>query len=133
MAVFCGCDTTDRHHALFEKVSGPLFKTQSAALQQQNPVYATHEFDEKAVDSWPKDGTPPKVLLECCVHMADISTSNLDNAGTTMDQENKHAYFAFVECVEKTHQRRTKNQQLRPGRFCANVPKHLTFQRKRIL
>ena len=100
MAVFCGFDTNDRHHALFEKVSGSLFKKQSAALQEQNPVYAAHEFDEKAVDSWPKDGIP-KVLLECCVQMPDISTSNLDNAGTTMNQANKRAHFAFVECVEK--------------------------------
>ena len=69
VAVFCGFDATDRRHALFETVSSATFKEQAKALQQQNPVYAMHEFDEKAVDSWPKDGTPPKVLLECCVQL----------------------------------------------------------------
>ena len=50
-------------------MSAATFKEQAKALQQQNPVYAMHEFDEKAVDAWPKDGTPPQVLLECCVQL----------------------------------------------------------------
>jgi hypothetical protein len=69
VAVFCGFDTTDRRHALFETVCADKFKEESKALQQQNPVYAEAHFDEKAVDAWPQDGTPPKVLLECCVQM----------------------------------------------------------------
>ena len=75
VAVFCGFDSADRRHALFENVSAAAFKEQAKALQEQNPVYAMHEFDEKAVDEWPKDGTPPKVLLECCVQLpSEIAT-----------------------------------------------------------
>ena len=71
VAVFCGFDTNDRRHALFESVSAESFKKQAKALQQENPVYASHHFDEKAVDEWPKDGSPPKILLECCVQLPD--------------------------------------------------------------
>ena len=69
VAVFCGFDDTDRRNALFEKVSAKSFKEQAKALQEQNEVYQAVEFDEKSVDAWPKDGTAPKVLLECCVQM----------------------------------------------------------------
>ena len=84
--MFCGFDATDRRHALFETVSSATFKDQAKALQQQNAVYAASEFDEKAVDAWPKDGTPPQVLLECCVQLSseDPMHPDTEEAAVTM-------------------------------------------------
>ena len=84
--MFCGFDSTDRRHALFETVSAATFKEQAGALQQQNVVYAAKEFDQKAVDAWPTDGTPPQDLLECCVQLSSEDPMHPDEeeAAVTM-------------------------------------------------
>ena len=74
IALFVGCDPKIEH-GIFGKIDAMEFASDAAVLREVNEVYAQAHLDEQELGRWPKDGTLPPSLQECCIAVADSGDS----------------------------------------------------------
>ena len=54
-------------HGVFGKKDAAEFRADALALQEVNEVYKQAHLDEAELPSWPKEGSVPQALAECCI------------------------------------------------------------------
>ena len=71
--MFVGCDP-DVDNGIFGKIDAAEFASDAASLRAVNEVYAEASVDEQELAKWPKDGSLPASIRECCIQIeADAS------------------------------------------------------------
>ena len=81
IAVFVGSDC-DIEHGIFGKIDAGEFIADAKALKDVNEVYAEAVLNEGEVSSWPRDGSVPDSLRECCVAVPETENAESEVPGT---------------------------------------------------
>ena len=67
---------------MFGKIDALEFASDAASLRTANEVFAQVSLDEKEFACWPKDGSVPASLRECCIATAETEAELSEAPGT---------------------------------------------------
>ena len=81
IALFVGSDAAVEH-GVFGEIDAKEFASDAASLREVNEVYAQAYLDEKELASWPKDGSVPASLRECCIAISESEAALSEAPGT---------------------------------------------------
>ena len=99
IALFVGSDAAV-DYGVFGKIDAKEFAADAALLREVNDVYAQAYLNEKELNSWPKDGSPPTSLEECCISLPTSETEHSEVPGTVGPaQMTSHGEIADAQVV----------------------------------
>ena len=99
IALFVGSDAAVEH-GVFGKIDAKEFASDAASLRAVNEVYAQAYLDEKELASWPRDGSAPASLRECCIAISTSEAELSEVPGTVGPaQMTSHGETADVHVV----------------------------------